>query len=196
MAKQNKKRPTKDELDIELVQGVLNLLSQIPKNTKGECITSVPSHKVGEVATFSDTLYLTGDGQVFLYTAAKEKLVLRELSNDRLFDLYSFLEANSAVIVSREHFVEHEEAEMKDWEIEPQEVKVGETVIAKIGVAVEEVTEGGRILSMILISADSTWCTLAMWNDKDPVSSVLAKTDLTSISGAIQGFVQVIKSNG
>lgn len=180
------------------IQEILSLLGGFHKNSKNEFISSImPTDMVegGKMVNFPNTLYLAENGDCFVYCNGKEeKKKLEDLTGDELHEIYVFLDANRHFIETRENLVEHEEADDKDWVVEPEDIKGADgELIGRIGIAVEEVVDGNRLLSAIFISVDGTWATLTMWGEGNEEECKVARVDIAKITFGIDKLMNLIK---
>lgn len=153
------------------------------------------TNKPGEILTLTTDKYVDVDGTITqTIDGTKQVRKLDELTEEELYELYVFLDANKFTKQIEIKRVLIEPADGKMWRIEPQEIKGDDdAIIGYMGVAVEEVHEHTTILSALFISTDGTWSTLTCWSEGNEDELETAKVDLNKIGDRLKELSETIK---
>lgn len=150
------------------------ILEKLPKNANNCVITDTGLDSY-------DTIYSTKGGEICVFNQkTKEKILLEQLDENTLYEIFVYLDANKQILEIRNMMVEMS-VEDTNWEKEPVEIKNGDEVIGMIGVAVMEKIEDKKLLSVVFISPDGTFSNLTMFGDDNADEVELAKNDLLTL---------------
>ena len=115
---------------------------------------------------------------------------LANLNEEELTDIYMYLDANKYVPAVQEYTVKLPSWEDLNWFLPPKEIlgKDG-TVIGRIGTVYAEKRPEGSLMAVIYVSADLSWATLTMYEERNQEQRDMARQDVHNIQEALSVFL-------